>query len=126
MSDRFRVVARWAALILVGVAVGGLASWLGAATVAVLVGAVVLFVCGVVVGATVWATYIPSLGRSRRQPGTWEIDEQDQLLGAGLFRAVALGFLGAGVLVGGLTSLAAAGVAIVGVAGGIVLLITRD
>ena len=126
MSDRFRVAVRWAALILIGVAAGGLASQVGSATVAVLAGAVGLFVCGIIVGATVWATYIPALGRSRRPPGTWEIEEQGDLLGAGLFRAVALGFLGAGVIVGGLTSLSIAAIAIAAAAGAIVLVITRD
>ena len=126
VSARYRVVARWAALILIGVATGGLASLLGGETAAILIGAVVLFVCGVIVAATIWATYMASLGRSRRPPGTWEIEKQDDLVGAGLFWAVALGFLGAGVLVGGLTSLAIAPIGIVGAAGAIVLMVTRD
>jgi hypothetical protein len=81
VDERFRVVVRWAALILLGVGAGGLASWVGVGPFAVLAGVVVAFVGGVFVGATIWATYLRS-GR------------QDDLLGPSLFRAVSVGFLG--------------------------------
>ncbi|MFL5682083.1 MAG: hypothetical protein ACJ77V_03510 [Chloroflexota bacterium] len=111
MDERFRVVVRWAALILLGVGAGGLASWVGVGPFAVLAGVVVAFVGGVFVGATIWATYIRS-GR------------QDDLLGPSLFRAVSVGFLGVGVVVGALSSVGV-GIAIAAAAGLVVLLINR-
>jgi len=92
MDERFRVVVPWAALILLGVAAGGFASWVGVATIAMLAGAVVAFSSGIFVFASVWASYLPS----RRGDG-------DGLAAPGLFRAVDLGFFGAGVIVGAVT-----------------------
>ena len=114
MDDRFRVVVRWAALILLGVAAGGFASWVGVATFAMLAGAVVAFGCGVFVFASVWASYLPS----RRGDG-------DGLAGPGLFRAVDLGFLSAGVIVGAVTFGGAIAIVIAATAGLVVLLLTR-
>jgi hypothetical protein len=126
MNERFRVVVRWAATILIGVAVGGLAGLLGGGLVATLTGAVVLFGCGLFVGATIWATYLPALGDPRRTQDTGEMEQQADLLGPGLFRAVALGFFGAGVCVGGLTAVGGVAVAIAGAAGLIVFLATAE
>ena len=110
MDERFRVVARWAALILLGVGAGGLASWVGVASFAVPIGAVVAFVCCVFVGATIWATYLRS-------------DRQDDLLGPGVFRAVSLAFFGAGVVVGALTGVSVA-IVIAATTGLIVVVLT--
>jgi hypothetical protein len=112
VDERFRVVVRWAALILLGVGAGGLASWVGVGPVAVLAGAVVTFACCVFVGATIWASYLRS-------------DQQGALLGPWLFRAVSLGFFGAGGVVGALTG-ASVAIAIAAVTGVVVLLMTRE
>jgi hypothetical protein len=115
MDERFRVVVRWASLILLGVAAGGLASWVGVATLAMLAGAVVAFGCGVFVFASVWATYLPS----RRGNG-------DDLAGPGLFRAVDFAFFGAGVIVGAVTFGGVIASAIAATSGLVALLLTRD
>ena len=113
MDERFRVVVRWAALILLGLGAGGLAWWVGVGSFAVLGGAVIALVCCVFVGASIWATYLRT-------------DRQGDLAGPGLFRAVSLGFFGAGVIVGALTVGAIAAIAIAAAAGLIVLLLTRE
>jgi hypothetical protein len=113
MDARFRVVVRWAALILLGVAAGGLTSWVGVGSLAVLTGAVVAFVMWAFVGATIWASYLRS-------------DQQGALLGPGLFRAVNLGFFAAGVIVGAATFVSAVAVAIAGAAGLVAILLTRE
>ena len=125
MNEAFRVVVRWIATILIGAASGGAASQLGAGTAATLLGAVLLLGCGVFVAATIWATYVPMLAHPRGPLEPGEREEPTDLRGPGLFRAVSLGFFGAGLCVGGLTAVGGY-LAIAAAPGVIALLLTLE
>jgi len=119
MNARFRAVARWIATILIGLGIGGVAVLLGQPSVAVDVGGVMLAIGGIFVGVTVRTTWLLPFWRPEDRAAQYA-----SLLTPGLFRAVAIGFLGAGICVGGLT---AAGwpVALAAVAGLVGLVLTR-
>src|SRR4051794_6503167 len=103
---------RWAAVLLTGAGLGGLAALNGYSVVATALGGVLSLISLAIVSATVLATYFTS-------------GPVSQLAGSGLFRAVTLGFFGAGLAAGGLMTVAWP-LVIAGLAGLVVLLLTRE
>jgi hypothetical protein len=125
MSDAFRAIVRWISVILIGAALGGAVSMLGAGGFVTAIGSVLLLACGVFVGATIWATYIPFIAHPARPAEPEDAQDHADLRGPALFRAVTIGFFGAGFCVGGLT--AVGGYLVVsGTAGLIALLLTLE
>lgn len=125
MNEAFRTVVRWISLILIGAALGGVISTLGAGTIAAAIGGPLLLGSGVFVGATIWATYIPFLAHPGRPADLEETQDQADLAGPGLFRAVNIGFFAAGLCGGALTTVGGY-LVIAAVAGVIALLLTLD
>jgi hypothetical protein len=83
---------------LIGVGIGGVVVLLGLPILAVGLGGVMVLVGGIIVGATMQTTW---LLLPLRRPEDRRA-EYASLLTPGLFRAVTVGFLGAGICVGGL------------------------
>lgn len=95
MSALFWLVVRWIAVTLIGVALGSAAAVLGFGVLTVLGGAFALLLGGMFVAASILATHVSVLSEHGPSEGT-----DGDLVGAGLYRATLLGFLGAGALVG--------------------------
>ena len=95
MTALFWLVVRWIAATLIGVALGSAAAVLGFGLLTLLGGAVALLVGGMFVAASILASNASVLSEHDPREGT-----DGDLVGAGLYRATLLGFLGAGLLVG--------------------------
>jgi len=95
VNSAFRVLARFVGTTLVGVGIGGIAAFLAEPTLVLAVGGLMVAVGGLVVGVTAMATWMIPLWPSQTPSAA-----SASLLTPGLFRAITVGFLGAGIAAG--------------------------
>ena len=122
MEELFRIVVRWIAVFLIGIAAGNVATAAGHVQVTALLGALGVIVGALFVSASVQAGqrfYVSRLGRVITEE---DRAQMNSLAGPGLHRATVLGFGAAGVTAGALAPALLVGA--VAAAAAVVVLVT--
>ena len=120
VNSAFRVLARFVGTTLVGVGIGGIVAFWAEPALVLAVGGLMVAVGGLVVSVTVMATLLIPLW-SRQTSSAAQVS----LLTPGLFGAITIGLLGAGIAAGSQLTVAWPSV-IAGAAGVAALLLTGD